>query len=54
MKRQRDILTIDFTGDKDLRKHVMEVAAKKNYKAIGPYIKDVLRVHTKFKQKIDV
>ena len=54
MKRTRDIVSVDFTGEPDLKKHVLEVSSKKNYNNLSKYIRDVLKFHTKYKEKINV
>ena len=51
-KRDRDIVTIDFTGEPGLKKHIVKASKNKKYNYLGKYIKDVLRVHTDYKEEI--
>lgn len=52
MKRNRDIVTIDFTGEPGLKKHIVSASRKKKYSYLSKYIKDVLRVHTEYKEEV--
>ena len=46
---ERHIISID-TG-KDLKEHIEKQAVKKGFRTVGPFIKAILRKHTKFKEK---
>lgn len=52
MSRKRDIISVDFTGEPEFKKHVIRESGKKKYLHLSTYIKDVVKVHTNFNEPV--
>lgn len=48
----RDIVSVDFSGHSGLLAHIKSRSIAMGYRSLSAYIKDVLRVHTEYREEV--